>query len=135
MSDAVSFEELPSEELPSEELPSEELSSEELPSEELPSEVEARIDLFQPDKFAVDAAAEIYELLPRQLGTTVTEVAFLTGKGVQVTTGSGEVALLGDSGGITYKLAVWAAVASEARREGIAYSVVDLRYGNRPVLQ
>jgi uncharacterized tellurite resistance protein B-like protein len=27
-------------------------------SEELPSEVEARIDLFQPEKFAVDAAAE-----------------------------------------------------------------------------
>ena len=27
-------------------------------SEDLPSEVEARIDLFQPDKFAVDSAAE-----------------------------------------------------------------------------
>lgn len=87
------------------------------------------------DYQAVDAAAEIYELLPRQLGTTVTEVAFLSGKGVQVTTGRGEVALLGDSGGITYKLAVWAAVASEAQGQGIAYSVIDLRYGNRPVLQ
>lgn len=87
------------------------------------------------DYQAVDAAAEIYEQLPRQLGTTVTEVAFLSGEGVQVTTGRGEVALLGDSGGITYKLAVWAAVASEAQSQGIAYSVVDLRYGNRPVLQ
>lgn len=87
------------------------------------------------DYQAVDAAAEIYELLPRQLGTTVTEVAFLSGEGVQVTTGRGEVALLGDSGGITYKLAVWAAVASEAQSQGIAYSVIDLRYGNRPVLQ
>ncbi len=87
------------------------------------------------DPHAVDAAAEIYELLPERLGTTVTEVAFLKGKGVQVTTGSGEVALLGDSGGINYKLSVWEAVTAQARAEGIEYSVIDLRYGNRPVLQ
>lgn len=87
------------------------------------------------DYQAVDATAEIYELLPRQLGTTVTEVAFVAGKGVQVTTGTGQVALLGDSSGITYKLAVWAAVSTEAQQGGIAYNVIDLRYGNRPVLQ
>ncbi|MDZ7729325.1 MAG: FtsQ-type POTRA domain-containing protein [Dehalococcoidia bacterium] len=87
------------------------------------------------DYQAVDAAAEIYEELPRELGTTVTEVAFVSGEGVQVTTGAGDVAMLGDSGGISYKLAVWAAVAEQARQEGIGYSVIDLRYGNRPVLQ
>lgn len=84
---------------------------------------------------AVDAAAEIYDRLPRQLGTTVQEVAFTAGKGVQVTTADGQIALLGDSSAIAYKLATWAALETEARKKGIAYTTVDLRYGNRPVLQ
>ncbi|MGI8926017.1 MAG: cell division protein FtsQ/DivIB [Tepidiformaceae bacterium] len=84
---------------------------------------------------AVDAAAEIYDRLPRQLGTTVTEVAYVAGKGVQVTTADGQVALLGDSSSIAYKLAVWAAMAQQARASGIAYTTIDLRFGNRPVLQ
>jgi cell division protein FtsQ len=87
------------------------------------------------DYQAVDAAAEIYERLPRQLGTTVTEVAYLVGKGVQVTTASGEIALLGDSSSIAYKLAVWAAIRRDAQVRGINYASIDLRYGNRPVLQ
>jgi cell division protein FtsQ len=98
----------------------------------------ARGSLHQGDRVdyqAVDAAAEIYEQLPRQLGTTVTEVAYLAGKGVQVTTGDGQVALLGDSSSIRYKLAVWAALSREAQVRGINYTSIDLRYGNRPVLQ
>lgn len=87
------------------------------------------------DYQAVDAAAEIYERLPRQLGTAVTEVAHIAGKGVQVTTASGETALLGDSSSIAYKLAVWAALRREAEARDINYTTVDLRYGNRPVLQ
>lgn len=87
------------------------------------------------DYQAVDAAAEIYERLPRQLGTTVTEVAYLAGKGVQVTTSEGETALFGDSSAIAYKLAVWAALKREAQVHGLNYSSIDLRYGNRPVLQ
>jgi cell division protein FtsQ len=87
------------------------------------------------DDQAVDATAEIYELLPRQLGTTVAEVAFITGKGVQVTTADGQIALFGDSSSIAYKLAVWAALAAEARQRHINYTTIDLRYGNRPVLQ
>ncbi len=87
------------------------------------------------DYQAVDAAAELFELLPTHLGTTVAEVAFVRGKGVQVTTADGQVALLGDSSSIAYKLAVWAAVAAEARQRHIAYTTIDLRYGNRPVLQ
>ncbi|GIW14016.1 MAG: hypothetical protein KatS3mg062_1455 [Tepidiforma sp.] len=87
------------------------------------------------DYQAVDAAAEIYELLPRQLGTTVSEVAFIKGKGVQVTTADGQIALFGDSSSIAYKLAVWAALAAEARERHISYTTIDLRYGNRPVLQ
>ncbi|MEX0781509.1 MAG: FtsQ-type POTRA domain-containing protein [Dehalococcoidia bacterium] len=83
---------------------------------------------------AVDAAAEIYEKLPRQLGTTVTEIAYVTGTGVQVTTASGQNALLGDSSSIAYKLSVWAALSTEARNRGITYTTIDLRYGNRPVL-
>ena len=83
---------------------------------------------------AVNAAAEIYEKLPRQLGTTVSEVAYLKGTGVQVTTASGQMALFGDSSSIAYKLAVWAALAAEAERRGISYATIDLRYGNRPVL-
>lgn len=83
---------------------------------------------------AVDAAAEIYEKLPRQLGTTVTEIAYVPGTGVQVTTASGQNALLGDSSSIAYKLSVWAALSAEARNRGITYSTIDLRYGNRPVL-
>jgi len=84
---------------------------------------------------AVDAVAEIYELLPRQLGTGVAQVAFVPGKGVQVVTERGEVAILGDSSSIGYKLAVWSAAEAEARRQQINYQVIDLRWGNRPVLQ
>ncbi len=84
---------------------------------------------------AVDATAEIYEKLPRQLGTTVAEVAFITGKGVQVTTTNNQTALFGDSSSIGYKLAVWAALQQEAQIQRINYTTVDLRYGNRPVLQ
>lgn len=87
------------------------------------------------DYQAVDAAAEIYEKLPRQLGTTVAEVAFLAGKGVQVTTTNNQTALLGDSSSIAYKLAVWAALSQQAQLQRINYTTIDLRYGNRPVLQ
>lgn len=87
------------------------------------------------DYQAVDAAAEIYEKLPRQLGTTVAEVAFITGKGVQVTTTNNQTALFGDSSSISYKLSVWAALAQEAQVRNINYTTIDLRYGNRPVLQ
>lgn len=86
------------------------------------------------DYQAVDSAAEIYERLPRQLGTTVSEVRFLGSTGVQVKTADGQVAYLGDSGGMAYKLAVWAAAEAEAERRGIDYASIDLRYGNRPVL-
>ena len=84
---------------------------------------------------AVDAAAEIYDRLPRQLGTTVSEVAFVRGKGVTVVTADGQTALLGDSSSIGYKLAVWAAMATEAQKQRISYTSIDLRYGNRPVVQ
>lgn len=87
------------------------------------------------DYQAVTAAAEIYEKLPGQLGTTVTNVAFLPGKGVQVTTADNQTALLGDSSSIPYKLAVWAAVAKQAANQKLNYTTIDLRYGNRPVLQ
>ena len=86
------------------------------------------------DYQAIEAASEIYELLPGTLGTQVSEVAYLAGKGVQVTTTSGQTALLGDSSGIPYKLSVWASVAREAAGRDLTYSTIDLRYGNRPVL-
>src|SRR5690606_22272994 len=101
----------------------------------LSSEVGARQLGDLVDHHAVAVATDIYELLPERLGTSVTQVAILSGKGVQGTTSGGQVAILGDSNGITYKLAVWEAVWARARTEGIEYSVVDLRYGNRPVLQ
>jgi cell division protein FtsQ len=84
---------------------------------------------------AVDAAAELYAKLPKQLGIAVTEVAFVAGKGVEVTTSRGEKALFGDSSSIAYKIAVWAAMAQQAKALGIKYATIDLRYGNRPVLQ
>jgi hypothetical protein len=36
---------------------------------------------------------------------------------------------------MAYKLAAWAATAAEADREGINYTSIDLRHGNRPVVQ
>ena len=98
------------------------------------SEEGSRIVGDRVDYQAVDAAAEIYEKLPRYLGTTVSEVAFTRGQGVTVTTAANQVALLGDSSSITYKLAVWAALATEAQQRRINYTTIDLRYGNRPVL-
>ena len=73
--------------------------------------------------------------MPRQLGTTVKEVAFLAGKGVQVTTADGQSALFGDSSSVAYKLSVWAAMAKQAQERGINYTTIDLRFGNRPVMQ
>lgn len=99
------------------------------------SELGNRVIGDRVDYQAVDAAAEIYEKLPRQLGTTVAEVAFITGKGVQVTTSNNQTALFGDSSSIAYKLSVWAALAQEAQARRINYTTIDLRYGNRPVLQ
>ncbi|MEX2080443.1 MAG: cell division protein FtsQ/DivIB, partial [Dehalococcoidia bacterium] len=87
------------------------------------------------DYQAVEAAAQIYDRLPRQLGTQVREVAYLESKGVQVTTIDGQTALFGDSSSIAYKLSVWAALQHEAQAQGIEYTFVDLRYGNRPVVQ
>lgn len=99
------------------------------------SEVGSRVQGDHVDYQAVDAAAEIYEKLPRQLGTTVKEVSFIAGKGVQVTTANNQTALLGDSSSIAYKLSVWAAMAQQAQAQRINYTTIDLRYGNRPVLQ
>jgi cell division protein FtsQ len=99
------------------------------------SEPGNRITGDRVDYQAVDAAAEIYEKLPRQLGTTVAEVSFSTGTGVQVTTSNNQTALFGDSSSISYKLSVWAALAQEAQVRRINYTTIDLRYGNRPVLQ
>lgn len=99
------------------------------------SELGSRQQGDRVDYQAVEAAAEIYEQLPRQLGTTVKEVAFLAGKGVQVTTADGQSALFGDSSAIAYKLAVWAAMAQQAAARHINYTTIDLRFGNRPVLQ
>ena len=94
----------------------------------------SRIQGDRVDRNAVDAAERIWSELPARLGVEVSEVAFLADKGVQVTTGDGQVALLGDASGIDYKLAAWAAMAQEADARGIVYSAIDLRFGNRPVL-
>ena len=87
------------------------------------------------DYQAVEAAAELFDQLPKTVGINATEVAFIAGKGVQVTTAEGRTALFGDSSSISYKLAVWAALAQDAKAKNINYTTVDLRYGNRPVLQ
>jgi cell division protein FtsQ len=99
------------------------------------SEPGSRVQGDRVDYQAVDAAAEIYAKLPQALGTTVLEVAFVAGKGVQVTTADGQTAMFGDSSSIAYKLAVWAALAKQAQVERINYTTIDLRFGNRPVLQ
>lgn len=87
------------------------------------------------DYQAVDAAAEIYADLPQTLGASVAEIAYVPERGLQVTTADGETAIFGDSSSISYKLSVWAAMAQRAQADDIPYSTIDLRYGNRPVLQ
>ena len=87
------------------------------------------------DYQAVEAAVQIYGELPGALGVGVAEVAFLAGKGVQVTTSDSRTALFGDSSSISYKLAVWGATQKQAHAQGIEYTTIDLRFGNRPVLQ
>lgn len=99
------------------------------------SEPGTRLQGDRVDVQAIDSAAEIYQLLPDLLGTTVTEVAFIAGTGVMVTTEDGQSALFGDSSAISYKLAVWSALAKQAIKQGVNYTTIDLRFGNRPVLQ
>ena len=110
-----------------------------LPGEGAPlirsAEPGSRVPGDRVDYQAIQATAELYEQLPRALGTAVVEVAFTPSRGVQVTTADLQVAIFGDSSSIPYKLAVWAAMAEEARRQRIPYTTIDLRFGNRPVLQ
>ena len=87
------------------------------------------------DPQAVDAAAEITSRIEQALGTRAVELTYSPGEGVRVRTADGQTALLGDSGGIAYKLAVWARVAEEAAARDIVYSTIDLRFGDRPVLR
>lgn len=83
---------------------------------------------------AVEVAASLAELLPQTLGVEVATVALEPGAGVVVTTADGRQAYFGDASGLAYKVAVWAAVSQEAARRGLEYSVIDLRFGNRPVV-
>jgi cell division protein FtsQ len=87
------------------------------------------------DYHAVDAAAEITSQIEKALGTWAVELTYSPGEGIRVRTADGQTALLGDSSGIAYKLAVWARVAEEAIARNITYSTIDLRFGDRPVLR
>ena len=87
------------------------------------------------DYHAVDAAAEINQQIEEALGTRAVELTYSPGEGIRVRTADGQTALLGDSSGIAYKLAVWARVAEEALARDITYSTIDLRFGDRPVLR
>lgn len=87
------------------------------------------------DYHAVDAAAEITSQIEKALGTWAVELTYSPGEGIRVRTADGQTALLGDSSGIAYKLAVWARVAEEATARNITYSTIDLRFGDRPVLR
>lgn len=87
------------------------------------------------DYHAVAAAAEITSQIEKALGTWAVELTYSPGEGIRVRTADGQTALLGDSSGIAYKLAVWARVAEEATARNITYSTIDLRFGDRPVLR
>ncbi|MDE2670196.1 MAG: FtsQ-type POTRA domain-containing protein [Chloroflexota bacterium] len=87
------------------------------------------------DYHAVDATAEIKDQIEQALGTRAIEFTYSPGEGIRVRTEDGQTALLGDSSGIAYKLAVWARVAEEALARDITYSTIDLRFGDRPVLR
>lgn len=87
------------------------------------------------DPQAVEVAAGIGERLPRALGTRAVEVTYAPREGVRVRTATGQTALLGGSSGLDYKFAVWARLHREAAARAIAYSVIDLRFGDRPVLR
>tara|TARA_Y100000588_G_scaffold348851_1_gene398792 strand:+ start:899 stop:1726 length:828 start_codon:yes stop_codon:yes gene_type:complete len=87
------------------------------------------------DHHAVDAAAKITNEIHLALETRAIELTYSPGEGIRVRTADGQTALLGDSSGITYKLAVWARVVEEATERNITYSTIDLRFGNRPVLR
>ena len=87
------------------------------------------------DYHAVDAAEEITSHIQEALGTSAVELTYSPDEGIRVRTADGQTALLGDSSGIAYKLAVWARVAQEATAQDITYSTIDLRFGDRPVLR
>ncbi len=87
------------------------------------------------DRHAVDAAAEITTRIEEALGTRAVELTYSPDEGIRVRTADGQTALLGDSSGIAYKLAVWARVAREATARDIEYATIDLRFGDRPVLR
>ena len=87
------------------------------------------------DRHAVDAAAEITTRIEEALGTRAVELTYSPDEGIRVRTADGQTALLGDSSGIAYKLAVWARVSREATARGINYATIDLRFGDRPVLR
>ena len=90
------------------------------------------------DRTAIDAVAlarTLAEQVPARLGLNIAALEWQNASGLTLTNDAGYRVVIGDSENIDYKLAVWAQVEAEVGRENMAGRTLDLRFGDRPVLQ
>lgn len=86
------------------------------------------------DADAVALARRLVEEVPARLGLNLTAIEWSGEMGLSVMTDAGYRVVIGDSENLDYKLAVWAEIESEVGRESMAGRKLDLRFGDRPVL-
>lgn len=84
---------------------------------------------------AISLAVRLSQELPRSLGTRPVRFEFTRPDGLIVTTDGDYRVVLGDSNGLDYKLAVWAAMQQRLGPQGLRGRVLDLRFGDRPALR
>jgi len=87
------------------------------------------------DADAVLLARTLTEQVPARLGLNLTALEWQNASGLTLTNDAGYRVVIGDSENIDYKLAVWAQIEAEVGRENMAGRTLDLRFGDRPVLQ
>lgn len=89
------------------------------------------------DRVDHDAIALTREMLihvPATFGLGLPTIEWSAAQGLKLTTDAGYRVVIGDSENWDYKLAVWQEIEEQAGRESLAGRVLDLRFGDRPVL-
>jgi cell division protein FtsQ len=90
------------------------------------------------ERIDADALALVPDLLtavPRATGERIASFEYSSAEGFTAITESGVRVVFGDSKDYEYKLAALGGVFNQARRQSLAFSVIDLRFGESPALR
>jgi cell division protein FtsQ len=87
------------------------------------------------DGDAVRLATALVERLPAATGQRVSRFEYSSAGGLDAVTDRGVRVRFGDGRDVEYKLALWRAIAEQAKKEAISPSEVDLRFGQRAAVR